>query len=134
MEDLCKMLEKLLTELGAENRTPCSRRKMMDVDGPNKLKRSVACVGQYEDETDEDGRPVFYYGNDCAVVSKLCPACAAYWHVAVARNCLLDVQRTERFRHFEAERTEPSALESSPDAAAEHDIDAQMARTAQKGE
>ena len=93
MEDLFKKLDALLSELGHENRAPCSRREMRDVDGPHKPKRSVACLGQYEDQTDKDGRHVFFYGTECEVARKLCPACAAYWHVAVARNCLEDVRR-----------------------------------------
>lgn len=56
-------------------------------------KQGKPCTQQHEDEVDRDGRPVFYFASDCKVAQTFCPACLAYWHVAVARNCLFDFAR-----------------------------------------
>lgn len=55
--------------------------------------QSAVCLQQHENTRDNEGRPVFFYSEGCRVVENFCPSCRAYWHVAVARNALLDFVR-----------------------------------------
>jgi hypothetical protein len=76
-------LEELQIQLGQEDAFPCVRQK-----------EGKPCTRIYEDARDNDtGRPVFYFETGCRVVEEFCPACQAYWHVAVARNCLITLDR-----------------------------------------
>jgi hypothetical protein len=58
-----------------------------------KMKGGKPCTQQHDGKLDRDDRPVFYYATGCRIVESFCPACLAYWHVAVARNCLFDYAR-----------------------------------------
>lgn len=72
-------LSNLQTELGGPL-FPCTRQK----DGK-------ACTQQHERKLDRHGRTVFYFATGCKIVETFCPACLAYWHVAVARNCVREI-------------------------------------------
>jgi hypothetical protein len=87
------MLDRLLNRLGGED-FKCTRQK----DGK-------VCARQYTNKFDKENRPIFYFATGCKVVESFCPACLAYWHVAVARNCL------DTAREYEAD-DEAEAIEA----------------------
>ncbi len=76
-----KLTDQLLHVLAGPE-IPCTRKK----DGK-------ACTMQHDGKLDRKGCTVFYFSTGCKVVETFCPSCLAYWHVAVARNCLLEYQR-----------------------------------------
>lgn len=91
-------LEQLLTALSDDHAVPCTRKKMMphaDGSGRTPVERLESCTRQHEDEFDNDGRPLFFYGDGCKLVEGFCPSCRAYWHVAVARNAMFDHARLQ---------------------------------------
>lgn len=49
----------------------------------------MACTRKHDRKFDRHGRFVYHYSPGCKVVEGFCPACSAYWHVAVARNQLI---------------------------------------------
>lgn len=59
-------------------------------------KAGRACTMQHEGKLDKEDRPVLYFAPGCKVAQTFCPACSAYWHVAVARNQLFDYARFAR--------------------------------------
>jgi len=85
-KELDKLLDGALTALNVEQDFPCSNQKP---DAKNDGK-PTSCLAR-DHGFDKDDRPVFWFGSDCVVARKLlCPTCLAYWHVAVARNIMLD--------------------------------------------
>lgn len=79
-------LDELIIKLGNSEKFPCTVKKE---------KRS--CIQRLQDAgPDEDGRTQFWYGTDCRAAERLCSSCAAYWHVSVARNCLINWWRVTR--------------------------------------
>lgn len=82
LRDLEARLDHVQERLGWNHVAPCSQ-----------TKNGKACTLQHQDERDQEGRPVFWYGTDCKIVQTFCPACLAYWHVAVARNCVIALLR-----------------------------------------
>lgn len=93
-----EMLEKLLSELGNGSRFPCSQ---VEGDKP--------CTLKHEGKTDKNGRTVFYFASDCKIAQTFCASCLAYWHVAVARNCIEREPNLNR-----AARKEPEELDFQP--------------------
>lgn len=78
--------DKLLTELGDGDAFQCL-----------KPEGTKSCIQQFSDlGPDKKGRSQFWYGTDCRKAEQLCPSCAAYWHVSVARNCLFTLKRWTR--------------------------------------
>lgn len=53
------------------------------------------------------GKAKLWYGTDCKAATELCESCAAYWHVATARNLVADLLRREQA--IEEERKAKSA-------------------------
>lgn len=77
------MLETLITDLGNSNKFACLTPKS-----------GRACTAQHEDEIDKKtGRDALWFATDCRLPETFCPSCRAYWHVAVAMNCLRDFER-----------------------------------------
>jgi hypothetical protein len=85
LTEIATLLENIQLRLSDNDVAKCTR-----------LKNGKCCTQHHEDERDDDGRPVFYYGDECRVVAEMCPACRAYWHVAVARNALFDLARVSK--------------------------------------
>lgn len=82
IEEALKAADELQTKLANSKNFPCIHPK----DG-------VSCTAQHEGMSDRDGRQIFYFASDCKVAQTFCPSCLAYWHVAVARNCLFALER-----------------------------------------
>lgn len=72
-----ELIEKLLAELGGPA-YPCEHRRGG--------RSCIQVIG--EERRKRDGGLVLWYATDCRAAERLCPTCLAYWHVAVARNCL----------------------------------------------
>lgn len=81
-QQLEDMLSTIQSRLGGGD-LPCTN---LDANGR-------ACTQQHEGKFDRVGRPIFYFATDCRIVETFCPACLAYWHVAVARNNLITFRR-----------------------------------------
>lgn len=105
-------LEALLSRLAGDE-FPCTR-----------IEDRKACLQQHEG-LDGKGRTKFYFATDCKLAVKLCQACAAYWHVAVARNNLIEVARWKRQLDAEIAQSNATPLPSA-DVRAAATIRAQM--------
>ncbi len=80
MSEAEKLIEQLQSLLGGPTYECTSQR-----DGK-------ACTRQHEG-VDKKGQLKLYFSIGCKVVESFCPACRAYWLVAVARNELLTYRR-----------------------------------------
>ncbi len=80
MKDARKLAEQLQTLLAGPDYECTSTRN------------GKACTQQHEG-LDKKGQPKFYFSIGCKVVETFCPACRAYWLVAVARNELITYHR-----------------------------------------
>lgn len=81
-----KTLGDVLEKLSTEADFPCERRS-------EKVNAGRSCLqikGNLRNE--KTGAPLLWYATDAApfVLKHFCATCAAYWHVAVARNLIND--------------------------------------------
>lgn len=81
--DVEQQLDDIQTVLSESERFPCTR-----------MKNGRACTLQHMNLLDKEDRPIFFFGIDCQIVKTFCPSCLAYWLVAVARNCLIEIERS----------------------------------------
>jgi len=58
-----------------------------------RVKGGEPCTRQHDKERNHKGQFLYYFAPGCKVVESFCPACSAYWHVAVARNQMLELLR-----------------------------------------
>lgn len=79
-KELQAILNKLCELLGGES-FPCRR-----------LRQGKSCI-QQESGTTKDGTLKLFYSSECRAAERLCDTCAAYFHVAVARNKMTSDQR-----------------------------------------
>ena len=96
-EEKFKALDKKLSSLQTElEELACTNLKHADGTYAREGDSGMPCTRQFEGERDRQGRPVFWYGTACKIVEKFCPTCAAYWHIAVARNEVFTLLRRSR--------------------------------------
>lgn len=87
-DDVYERIETKLNDLQSElnnKEIPCER-----------VKDGETCIRRAEQKPPKNGKLAFYYATDCKEAQKLCNTCAAYWHVAVARNALMFHQKSAK--------------------------------------